>query len=150
MNRCSISVQRVAFLCNKWRFCATNGVSVQQVAFLCNKWRFCATSGVCVLHTNLHTNSSAGCDLSKATYDPTQHETCRTNHLLIEFSLPSAKLVNVRFRQNLTQTNGFKRVRPAVSAGRVHQSTSRWRHEMKSLFVSTVAVAVAILAASPA
>jgi hypothetical protein len=33
-----VSVQQMAFLCNKWRFCATNGVSVQQVAFLCNKW----------------------------------------------------------------------------------------------------------------
>jgi hypothetical protein len=41
MNRCSISVQRAAFLCNNWRFCATTGVSVQQKAF-------CATSGVSV------------------------------------------------------------------------------------------------------
>jgi hypothetical protein len=48
MNRWSISVQRLAFLCNEWRFCATNGVSVQRMAFLCNEWRFCATNGVSV------------------------------------------------------------------------------------------------------
>src|SRR5260370_36669810 len=44
-------------------------------AFLCNAWHFCATSGVCVLHSNLHRNYTAGCDSSKATYDPTLHET---------------------------------------------------------------------------
>src|SRR6266566_2964665 len=51
---------------NEWpkRFCATRGVSVQQVAFLCNKWgvRFAQ---------QLHINSTAGCEPCKATCDLT-------------------------------------------------------------------------------
>src|SRR5712692_2468542 len=59
-----------AFIVNESleHFCATG-------AFLCNGWHFCATSGVCVLHSILHRNRTTECDSSKATYDPTLHET---------------------------------------------------------------------------